>query len=292
MPGSQWWPQLATAVIAGWIVSCLAARQGSAGESSARVGAAFGFALVVVLVGAGFVLWVPQAGGTPTADTDLGTALMGGGIVAFAVLFVQQRFATEAETIELARQQRDDRLRAREQAQWLCAMREDLTGVDFSGRDLSGVYLRRKRLRHADLSESSLAGGTLTAADLSGAVMSGADLSRVHAAGALFRGAALDGATLTDANLAGADLRECDLGLASVAGARFEGADLRGAMLTDSVNLGEAVVAGAFYWETGPGATTWPVGFDPAERGCRIPSAWWRFQRWIRRNRPVLHVIL
>ena len=75
---------------------------------SRRGGSALGVALAVALIGLGLLLWVPRAGDTANANTDLGTALLGGAVVAFAVLLLQQRLDARAQEIEGRRQVRED----------------------------------------------------------------------------------------------------------------------------------------------------------------------------------------
>ena len=85
-------------------------------------------------------------------------------------------------------------------------MRSDLSGVDFSGQDLSNRNLSRIDFSGADLSNANLAGSNLSESlfdntDLSDANLTGADLS--NAIFFEFPEGTVDGANFTDANLSG-----------------------------------------------------------------------------------------
>ena len=116
----------------------------------------------------------------------------------------------------------------------------------------AGAKLRRANLSGADLRGRSGAWADLRDTDLRGADLNGADLRGANLRRANLCGARL-GADLRRANLREADLRGAEFGgwITPLGGGnRFEGADFRGALY-------------------GP-STQWPVGFDPAERGCRL----------------------
>jgi hypothetical protein len=91
----------------------------------------------------------------------------------------------------------------------------------------------------------------LDGTDLSGALLIGANLTYVHLTGACLRKAELTDAHLQSAVLYGADLR----------GALLDGANLSGALLDDGARLTDARY---------DSKTTWPVGFNLAEKGLRL----------------------
>ena len=206
-----------------------------------------GVLVLLALVAGGLVLWFPGGKDPGTMDTDLGTALLGGAVVAGAVLFLQRRLDAEWRRLDAARAAEDETRRLRDQAQMLCAMVRDLTGVDFSDRDLRGTFLRGKVLVEARFEGSVLRRAVLTRANLSGAVLRGADLVGAQAKHANFRGAVLVDAKLSGARLQGADLRGCDLVGAELGGAKLEGAK---------------------YGKTGKDETRWPEGFDVDASGA------------------------
>jgi DcuC family C4-dicarboxylate transporter len=159
----------------------------------------------------------------------------------------------------------------------------DLRGADLSRADLSGANLDRAiltrailsgaKMAHANLSSARLVEAKLGRADLGGARLVGADLTGATLTDANLEGADLTGARLSDANLSGAQLRNADLGGADLTGAHaqyasFDGARLGrarlfGANLTRA-RLSGAELAGAQF----DGATQWPAGFRPDERGA------------------------
>ncbi len=83
---------------------------------------------------------------------------------------------------------------------------ENLSDVNFEGRDLSHVSLANAKLSGASLRGAKLVGADLTGADLSGADLTGCDLSSASLADAN-----LIGANLTSANLKGADVWRANL---------------------------------------------------------------------------------
>jgi Pentapeptide repeats (8 copies) len=217
-----------------------------------------GILVLLALVAGGLALWFPGGDDPGTMDTDLGTALLGGAVVACAVLFLQRRLdaewrgldearAAEWRTLDAARAEEDERRRLRDEAQLLCAMVHNLTGVDFRGRDLSGLVLRNKMLVEANLNDADLRRAVLTRTNFTGAELRGAKLGGAQAKGANFRGATLVRAKFGDAVLDDADLRGCDLHDAELDGARLEGAK---------------------YGKAGADETHWPDGFDVDASGA------------------------
>jgi hypothetical protein len=86
---------------------------------------------------------------------------MGGGGIAFAVLFLERSFAKEAERRDLLLQ---------------LGLGSDTRGIDLSGRALSGFHLPGKDLRHANLRRANLKGANLSGAKLDFADLREADL--------------------------------------------------------------------------------------------------------------------
>jgi len=83
------------------------------------------FAALVVFGG---VLWWPPDT-PPDRYSDLGTAIVGGGVIALAVLFLEQRHAAEADRREVL---------------LTLGLGESFVGIDLRHRDLSGSYLAGK----------------------------------------------------------------------------------------------------------------------------------------------------
>jgi hypothetical protein len=120
--------------------------------------------ILIVLVG-GFLLWLlPEA--YPNRYSELGAALISGGIVALAILALEQSLAQ--------RQQKRD-------LQLQLVLGNEFPGIDLRDADLSGAYLMAKtftdaRFQGADLRGANLAGANLTnarldRADLRGTIM-------------------------------------------------------------------------------------------------------------------------
>lgn len=86
---------------------------------------------------------------------------------------------------------------------------ENLSDVNFEGRDLSHVSLANAKLSGAQLSGAKLVGADLTGADLSGADLSGCDLTSASMADANLIGANLTSAILKGADVWRANLARC-----------------------------------------------------------------------------------
>lgn len=264
--------------VAGWTVALAAVSVGVAAMTDEKTFqpraagrgpwiAALGAGLGLVILG--LALWLP-AGGRPDRNSDLGSALLGGAVVGFAVLSLQWRFDLRARRRDEASARAQLRQGDRQHAQILTALRQDLPGIDFRGRDLSGFYLRGRSLKRARLDDAILDGADLSytnleAASLCGtriegsayleaAYLAGADLERARLASAYLRGAELTGAYLEGADLTGADLRETDL----------RQADLRGAVGLPAADLRDA------RYDAG---TRWPGSGAPAPGTVRVTAA-------------------
>jgi Pentapeptide repeats (8 copies) len=125
----------------------------------------FGVPLGIVVLGV-FLWWPPDH--KPNRLSDLGSTVVGGGIVAFVVFSLDQMLARRQER-NLTRQQ--------------LAQPAPLEGIDLSKQDLSGLFLGHKNLKSANLSKADLRGANLGQTDFTWANLDGADL----------RGAYLDG---------------------------------------------------------------------------------------------------
>ncbi|MEO3860109.1 pentapeptide repeat-containing protein [Acrocarpospora sp. B8E8] len=182
------------AIIAGGSSILTMARLAAEGDDFLfeTIGLTAGSYLLMSVLGIGAFLWV-QDSSSKASRSNLGAAIIGGGVIAF-VIFSQQ---------DSADQRREDQ-------SILNALRtqSDLTGADLRDRDLEAVSLRGRQLRDADL----------TAAQLSDA-----DLSRAR----------LTDALLVKSNFAKAKLENADLSHAEITCAGFSGANLRGANLSD-----------------------------------------------------------
>jgi len=141
--------------------------------------------LVVLL---GLWLWWPWYL-MPDRRSDLGATLVGGGIVAFAVLYLEQ---------VLSQRQEKNILRLQ------LSTGTNFEGVDLSNQDLSGFYLPGKSFNHANL----------TGANLRGATLSGTSFIRTRLTGADLRGANLQ-------NIAGS-FGDAWLGVTSLEGVRYD----------------------------------------------------------------------
>lgn len=219
------------------------------------------FAVVVgvLVIGIGLLLWAQHDQDKPSAYSDLGSAVVGAAVVAFAILFLERRFdtITARETNRQKKASRDEA--ERQHTQLLTALRDDLPGVDLSGRHLDGFYLRAKKMQWANLTDCKLAGANLSRAVLINSTMAGATLDDAYARAANFAGADLTGASLLRIRLRGADLsRGARLARADLLGADLQEADLRGTDLRGALNLGKCNLTGARY----DGLTNWPPGLD------------------------------
>ncbi len=125
----------------------------------------------------------------------------------------------------------------------------DLSGVNLSGRDLSGFDLRQVNLSGANLRGADLSGAQLQKADLSAADLTGADLSE-----AKLQEADLSWAILRGAKLAGADLTKISLYMANLTHAMLTDAILTGANLIEAVldhtDLNRTMLNGTYLYRT------------------------------------------
>lgn len=180
--------------------------------------------LASLLVVAGFLLWFPTRRDL-SSRSELGAALLGGALVALAILYLQseQEKASDRESFRLE-----------------VALQPDLKHSDLREQDLSGLLLRSK-----DLSGARLRGADARGADFTGSYLIGADMRHMQADGTRFEYAVLSSgrqaaSSTTDDVEAGAGatqpllttLRHADLPGAELAFAKLVGTDLRNADLS------------------------------------------------------------
>jgi Pentapeptide repeats (8 copies) len=127
----------------------------------------YGIPLVVILLGL-WLWWPPDP--EPDRLSDLGSTLVGGGIVAFVVFSLDQMLARRQER-NLTRQQ--------------LAQAGPFEGIDLSNQDLSGLYLGYKNLKSGNLSGADLRGTNLGQTDFSWANLDGADLRGAYLEGGM-----------------------------------------------------------------------------------------------------------
>ena len=132
--------------------------EGVRGVSRARIGFVFGLPLAVILFG--LLLWWPP-GPEPDRYSDLGASIVGGGIVAFVVLYLDQ---------VLSRRQERNLLRLQ------LSTGDRFGGVDLSNQDLSGFYLPQKDFTDANLEGADLRGAVLSSCTFISTRLKGADL--------------------------------------------------------------------------------------------------------------------
>jgi hypothetical protein len=134
--------------------------------------------VAVGLVGGGLALWLPERGGPSTANSDLGLALLGGGLaliagylVSRAVFVAQARIDRELRRAEEHRQRENQRV--------MLSMTEQMPGADLRDADLGDLIWRHKNLTGANLRGANLEGATLDRVSLADACLAGAKLRGV-----------------------------------------------------------------------------------------------------------------
>jgi uncharacterized protein YjbI with pentapeptide repeats len=116
--------------------------------------------IVLVVIALGLFLWCTP-GATADRNSELGAALLGGGVVSIALLYLQWRLSLAAEKRDLQLQ---------------LGIQKDFRGIDLSARDLSGFHLPEKYFTKANFTRANLKGVNLSGAILSQANLNGADL--------------------------------------------------------------------------------------------------------------------
>ncbi len=131
------------------------------------------FVLLGLLVVGAVVVWALwPLDASSTRGSDLVTALVGGGIVAAAVLYFERRFAKAATKGDL---------------RLTLGTRDEFVNFDLRGQDLSGFYLAGK----------DFSGAKCDGADLRGTNLSGTNLSWASFVKADLRGAKFNATMLT-----------------------------------------------------------------------------------------------
>jgi uncharacterized protein YjbI with pentapeptide repeats len=119
-----------------------------------------GVLAVIAVIAIGSLLLRPLCA-PPDRGSDLGTALVGGGVIAFAVLVLERQYAKRADKRDL---------------QQMLGTGDNFVGIDLRGRDLRGSYLVGKDFSGAKFDGADLRGVNLSGADLSWASFIHADL--------------------------------------------------------------------------------------------------------------------
>ena len=161
----------------------------------------------------------------PVSRSDLGVALMGGALIAFAVLGMQLMVQFRAEADANQRETQADR----QELLLILGRSRDLSGLDLRDRNLSGAYLNGKMLNGAILEDVKMSNASLERTQLVGAKMAGAELD-----GARLQRADLRYADLAGASLVGAKLKNVKLDAASLRPRRDVAVDLSRADLTNA----------------------------------------------------------
>jgi hypothetical protein len=116
--------------------------------------------IILIVFGVGLWLWCPS-NRAPDRYSDLGTTIIGGGVIVFGGLFLERRLSRAAERRDLQLQ---------------LGLQNNLVGIDLNRRDLSGFYLSGKDLRYANLTKANLRRANLSGVDLRHATLDFADL--------------------------------------------------------------------------------------------------------------------
>lgn len=192
--------------------------------------------LVLILVASGIAFIIFST--AQSASSEIGIALITGGVTGFVFLVVQSVMAKAAE---------------RERLLLYLSTVQNLTGVDLHAKSLNGLNLVGKVMPAADLSDAVLRNARFAGADLRWSTLHRSDL----------RGSTFAYANLNDTNLRGTrlecvDLRRATFRDAGLDGAMFDRADLAGADL-EGAELGECIFRRVHY----DYATRWPTGYTP-----------------------------
>lgn len=229
--------------------------------------------VVVGLALVGLFLWWPDRDSNPVGRTDLGTQLVGGSVVALAILFVQIAWDGRLRNEENSRA---TRLEAEEEAR----RARDLRWENLTVRALTDQHRERVRLllnivlqmpsahlpldlRELDLSDLILANRDLTGALLSNSVLRNANMNSSILVNADLTGAQMNNSILDDADLQSANLNDARLNGASMKGTKLAGAQLQGANLVGAIFDSRTTFQGAKADDN----TSWPQGFDLSGAG-------------------------
>lgn len=224
-----------------------------------RLGTIGSLSVVVIIVG--LFLWATDRSASGSRQ-NLGSAILGGGLIAISVFGLQQR-SDDRQQVELDRRN----------LQITLSLSRDFTGIDLRNRDLSDFYLVGKVLAEARLDSADLSVTTLRRTDLRKAVMDSANLKYSDLSSANLVRADLRLANMPYAQLVGADLRSARFAGANLCNANLSKSDLRG------TNLAGADLRGIdLSLAKTDSSTRWPAGFNPRlEHKYNIancPTAW------------------
>jgi hypothetical protein len=198
----------------------------------------------LAVFGIGAVLWWPPCA-PPDRYSDLGTAIIGGGVIALAVLVLEQRYAAEADERDLL---------------LTLGLGQSFVGMDLRGRDLSRAYLAGK-----DFSGARFEGATLRGTNLAGTNLTQASLAEADLRSTNFRG--------PPAPLYPSPTLYPGPQVYPSAGPSA------GEQLLPDATFKETAVRDATYDDS----TAWPGGYDPKEGGAvhvKDRSWWWRFRHY------------
>ena len=129
--------------------------------TSALVGGA-----VLSATGLGFWIWALAIGDDTAARlSDLGSALLGGAVVAFAIFILERQFEQRAAAQDRER----ERAAERQALRLTLGVQPNLRGVDLSKLDLVRFSFNGKSLENANFSGAKLERATFVGATLAGA---------------------------------------------------------------------------------------------------------------------------
>ena len=216
--------------------------------------AAFTLPLVALLAILAVRLWRQHTVRPPQAPdqsrASLAIALGAGAVVTFSILLIQtvvqiidyqQNLENQRQTIRLALASQSD----------LSGLAAPLDPADGEILDMSGYWLRGKKLNWASLNGVNFQGANFVFADLSGAMLRDANLGADdNGRRTDLRAASLYWSDLTHASFSGANLVDADLRRAFLCGVDLSQADLtrtdlRGATLDVDPQSGDTCAGGA-----------------------------------------------
>jgi hypothetical protein len=172
--------------------------------------------IAIGLIAVGFGVWIWAVAITSDLSgrlSDVGSPLLGGAIVAFAIFLLEREFEARAERQRRQFEERAERLNVR----LMIGVQQNLRGIDLTGLELSRSSFNDKDLTRATFGRTTLA----------------------HAA--------FFGSTLVEARFIEADLTKAVFSGADLAGAEFTGSDLTAAVFTTVRNVDKADFKLAYY---------------------------------------------
>ncbi len=211
----------------------------------------------------GLVIWFWDGPGSDR-NTDLGSAILGGMIVAIAVLIAEQRFVKESEKRSL-----NLSIIAQQTLRGIDLKNLDLEDFHFGGKDLTEAKLNDSQLNKANLQNCTLIGANLQSADLTEANLRGANLGVKAELRADFTKTILSRANLDSANLYGAALNGTDLTEASLLRTNLKSAYLS---KTEGLTLEQLETANGNADTILPNGLERPSWWETTEDGLLIPG--------------------